>query len=298
MRKPGTIRCRATTTGDRRRAGGEPALFRRPAGHGRAQGRRARRRSPGGGPRPQAAGLFPAEFPLPDRRLSHRGVGKALRHPGRGAVFRQRQRHAPPVPGAAQPVREGPRPAQPAAPRRGLRHGALFALRQAGLAAPARRRARPVRRLSGRGPGSPEALRRGLACRQRRSHAVCRRQFRRRHVDLPVPRDPARGPPHRGGRVRPHPQARRPADLHGLPAARRHGELRRAARQLPGELPRALLSDLYAGRPAGAVRRGGAGAGVGRAGVPVEARGLRQAQTIDVLGLDPSTRRGSTQSRR
>ncbi len=79
--------------------------------------------------------LLPPEFPLPDRRLSLRGVGGALRLPGRDAVPRRGGRHAPRVPAAARARASGPRPAH-AHPRRSrLRHGALSLLRQGQLSA-------------------------------------------------------------------------------------------------------------------------------------------------------------------
>ena len=56
--------------------------------------------------------LLSAQLPLPDRRLSERALGGALRLPGRGAVQRRRRRDAPPGPGADRRA-----PARPPDPR-------------------------------------------------------------------------------------------------------------------------------------------------------------------------------------
>ena len=77
--------------------------------------------------------------------------GATLRHPGRSLLRRHGERHAAASPaGTARDLR-GARPARVAAARRRHRDGTLPRVRQAGLAAPARPRSRPVGSLYPRG---------------------------------------------------------------------------------------------------------------------------------------------------
>jgi hypothetical protein len=170
-------RCRATTTGLRRDPGGEPALFRRPADHGGAQGRRALPRGP-------VARSCAAK--LPDyflQNFHYQTDGYLTEHSAKlydtqvevlfsGSANAMRRQCLVPLSDYMRAATSARAPA-----RRRLRHRALPALRQAGLAAHAAPPASICRTPIWPRPASPEALsRRRAAYGQRRGHAVRRRQ--------------------------------------------------------------------------------------------------------------------------
>ena len=144
-------------------------------------------RRAGGG---QLSALLPAEIPFPERRLSERRLGRALRLPGRGAVRRRRGGDAAPGAGAAAPGfgAAGSRAARGCSII-GCGTGAFLREVKRNHPAPRGDRARPVGALSR--CGAAPARRLVAASTDRgggRGDAVRRRRVRRRHLHLSVPR--------------------------------------------------------------------------------------------------------------
>ena len=222
MSRPGSIRFRRS----RRHVVHAPAplaaVLRGPAGDpspARAQGhaRGDDRRDRG-----QASGLLPAELPLSIRRLAVRGLGRSLRHAGRGAVQGQRQCDAPPGAGAAarglRRARSTPIAAASTSPaaRAGFstsssRHGRGFRWSGSTCRRPMPARAQASARWS------------RVKCRRRqcRSGPGAGRELRRRDVHVHVSRAAAARAPQRRAGMRPRPQAGRPPGIARFAAARR-----------------------------------------------------------------------------
>jgi hypothetical protein len=214
---------------------------------------------------PQAAGLFPAELPLPDRRLSDRAFRQALRHPGRGAVFRQRQRHAAPVPRAAQRticgVATSARCGCSTLPAARAASCALSSTlgRACGLQASICRKPIWPRRGIILGPIATS----GLHAANAEAHAIQRMPrfdvVTSIYLFHEIPPEVRRIG---GGRVRPHPEARWPAHLHGFAAVRRRGRpMTRLLESFPVSFHEPYFPSYTGEDLPGAVRRGGPGAG-------------------------------------